>query len=257
MRRLLGIFLLITMLVPLASAQEEPIPPRRTTAPKVGLFAGYTPGLLFVNVTPVNEFLLGTGAAPLSDDGMFMQGGAGALYILVVPNVRVGFMAMGGGRTSTTVNVGTGIRQDVNINVSFGGFTFDYVWTVVPKLDVAVGTMIGWGGMDLTLRKQLPGEGQTWDREKDLFANWPGSPGVPVTGNVLTRNLSGSFFTLIPALNVEYAISGWIGVRLGASYVAMLAPSWTLDGEYDLAGVPSSVKGNGFMLNAGIFVGTF
>ena len=252
MRRLLGIFLLITMLVPLASAQEEPIPPRRTKAPKVGLFAGYTPGLLFVNVTPVNEFLAGTGAAPFEDQGMFMQGGAGALYILVIPNVRVGFMAMGGGRTSTTVDIGTGNRQDVSLNVSFGGFTFDYVWTIVPKLDVAVGTMIGWGGMDLTLRKQLPGEGQTWDREKDLFTNWNAT-----TGNVLTRGLSGSFFTLIPALNVEYAISGWIGVRLGASYVAMIAPSWTLDGEYDLAGVPSSVKGNGFMLNAGIFVGTF
>jgi len=257
MKRLLGFLLIITLLVPLASAQEEPIPPRRTKAPKVGLFAGYTPGLLFVNVAPVNDFLAGTGAAPLSDDATFVQGGAGALYILVIPDVRVGFMAMGGGRTSSTVNVDTKIRQDVTSNVSFGGFTFDYVWTILPKLDVSVGTMIGWGGMDLTLRKQLPGEGQTWDREKDLFGKWPGTPGPPVTGNVLTRELSGSFFTLIPAVNVEYAISGWVGVRLGASYVVMMAPSWTLDGEYDLAGVPSSVKGNGFMINAGIFVGTF
>lgn len=252
MRRLLGLFLIITMLVPLASAQEEPIPPRRTKAPKVGLFAGYTPGMLFVNVNPVNDFLLGTGAAPLSDDAMFMQGGAGALYILVIPNVRVGFTAMGGGRTGTTVNSDTRVRQDVDINVSFGGFTFDYVWTVVPKLDVALGTMIGWGGMELTLRKQLPGESQTWEREKDLYTNWN-----TTTGNVLTRDMSGSFFTLVPALNIEYAISGWVGVRLGASYVLMMAPSWTLDGEYDLAGVPSSVKGNGFMINAGIFVGTF
>ena len=46
-------------------------------------------------------------------------------------------------------------------------------------------------------------------------------------------------------------------MRVGASYVAMLAPSWSLDGEYDLAGVPGSVKGNGLMLQAGIFVGTF
>ncbi len=252
MRRLLGIFLIIAMLVPLASAQEEPIPPRRTKAPKVGLFAGYTPGMLFFDVAPINQFLSGTGAAPMNDEAMFMQGGAGALYILVVPNVRVGFMAMGGSRTSTTVNADTKIRQDVDVNISFGGFTFEYVWTIVPKLDVAVGTMIGWGGMGLTLRKQLPGEGQTWDREKDLFTNWNAT-----TGNVLTRSLTGSFFTLIPALNVEYALSGWIGVRLGASYVAMLAPSWSLDGDYDLAGVPGSVKGNGLMLQAGIFVGTF
>ena len=240
------------MLVPVARAQEEPIPPRRTKAPKVGLFAGYTPGLLFFSVSPVNDFLSGTGAAPMNDEAMFMQGGAGALYILVVPNLRVGFMAMGGVRNSTTTNIPTGVRQDIDVNISFGGFTFDYVWTIVPKLDVAVGTMIGWGGMELTLRKQLPGPGQTWEGEKDLFTDWN-----TTTGNVLTRNLAGSFFTLIPALNVEYAISGWVGVRLGASYVLMMAPSWTLDGEYDLAGVPGSVKGNGFMLNAGIFVGTF
>jgi hypothetical protein len=255
MRRFLGLFLIITMLVPLASAQEEPIPPRRTKAPKVGLFAGYTPGMLFFDVAPINEFLSGTGAAPMNDEAMFMQGGAGALYILVVPNVRVGFMAMGGSRTSTTVNADTKIRQDVDVNISFGGFTFEYVWTIVPKLDVAVGTMIGWGGMDLTLRKQLPGEGATWDGEKGVFTDWNNASVNGMT--TLTRDMSGSFFTLIPALNVEYAISGWIGVRLGASYVAMMAPSWSLDGDYDLAGVPSSVKGNGLMLQAGIFVGTF
>ena len=256
MRRLLGIFLIITMLVPLASAQEEPIPPRRTKAPKVGLFAGYTPGMLFFDVAPINAFLSGTGAAPMNDEAMFVQGGAGALYILVVPNVRVGFMAMSGGRTGTTVNAGTKIRQDVDVNVSFGGFTFEYVWTVVPKLDVALGTMIGWGGMGLTLRKQLPGPGATWDSEKGVYTNWPDQTGTDGM-TTLTRDMSGSFFTLIPAVNVEYAISGWIGVRLGASYVAMMAPSWSLDGDYDLAGVPSSVKGNGLMLQAGIFVGTF
>jgi hypothetical protein len=252
MRRLVGFLLLFSILAPLAVAQEEPIPPRRTKAPKVGLFAGYTPGLLFFDVAPINEFLLGTGASPLNDEAMFVQGGAGALYILVIPNVRVGFMAMSGSRTATTANIPTGIRQDVDVSISFGGFTFDYVWTVIPKLDVSAGTMIGWGGMDLTLRKQLPGGSQSWEGEKDLFTNWNSQ-----TGTVLTRNLSGSFFTLVPALSVEYAISGWVGVRVGASYVVMLAPSWQLDGEYDLAGVPSSVKGSGFMLNAGIFVGTF
>jgi hypothetical protein len=252
MRRLLGFVVVLALLVPAAGAQEEPIPPRRTKAPKVGLFAGYTPGLLFFSVSPVNEFLSGTGAEPMNDEAMFMQGGAGALYILVVPNMRVGFMGMGGVRSTTTANMTTSVRQDVDVSISFGGFTFDYVWTVVPKLDVALGTMIGWGGMDLTLRKQLAGSGQTWEGEKDLFTNWNAT-----TGNVLTRNLSGSFFTLVPSVSLEYAISGWIGVRIGASYVAMMAPSWSLDGEHDLVGVPSSVKGDGLMLHAGIFVGTF
>ena len=143
--------------------------------------------MLFFDVAPINEFLLGTGAAPLDDNAMFMQGGAGALYILVVPNVRVGFMAMGGTRTSTTVNADTKIRQDVDVNISFGGFTFEYVWTVVPKLDVAVGTMIGWGGMELTLRKQLPGDGSDVGSREGTVHELERDD-----GNTLTRGLSGA-----------------------------------------------------------------
>jgi hypothetical protein len=61
----------------------------------------------------------------------------------------------------------------------------------------------------------------------------------------------------VPAVNIEYGILGWLGVRLGASYVGMSAPSWTVDDQYDLLGVPSKVSGKGFMVNMGIFIGTF
>jgi len=61
----------------------------------------------------------------------------------------------------------------------------------------------------------------------------------------------------IPSVNLEYAFLGWGAVRAGVSYVGMSFPSWELDGEYDLIGVPEDVNGSGFQVNLGILVGTF
>ena len=73
----------------------------------------------------------------------------------------------------------------------------------------------------------------------------------------MTRILTGSFYIFIPSVAFEYAITGWLAVRVGASYVAMVAPTWKVDANYDLLGVPSNVNGNGFMANLGLLIGTF
>jgi hypothetical protein len=119
----------------------------------------------------------------------------------------------------------------------------------VERLDVAFGTMIGGGGIDLVLRQDLGGI-NTWDSEKQFFQYG----GSPINSK---RTLSGSYFVWVPSVSVEYAILGWVGFRLGASYVGMSSPSWTVDDDHELVGVPSSVSGKGFMINAGLFVGTF
>ena len=231
-------------------AQEPPIPPRRGTAPKVGLFVGFTPSWLKVNVTPVNEFLAGSGAAPLDDQGIFMIGGSGAIYILVIKNFRVGGMGLSGSTSSSVVDA-AGIRREVTLGVGLGGLTFEYVVPIVRRLDFAFGTMIGWGSTTITL-SQYAGGSHTWGSEQTLFGTWPPNSTISTE-----RTLSGSFFALVPSASVEYAVLGWLAFRLGVGYNLMLAPSWTVDGQYDLGGVPSTVKGNGFMVNAGVFVGTF
>ena len=231
-------------------AQEMPIPPRRGAAPKVGLFVGFTPSWLSVDVGPVNEFLTGTGAPLLDNKGIFMLGGGGAIYILVIKNFRVGGMGLSGSTSVSGVDA-TGLRRDVKLGVGLGGITLEYVVPIVHRLDFAFGSMVGWGSTTITLR-QYAGGNHTWTGEQALFGSWPPSSAISTE-----RTLSGSFLALVPSVSVEYAALGWLAFRLGASYNLMLAPSWTVDGEYDLGGVPSSVKGNGFMINAGVFVGTF
>jgi len=250
----LVLILLLGMSVPSVFAQEEPmapIPPKRTHAAKVGAFGGFTPAWLGIDVAPINAFLKPAGGAPLKENGVFLTGGAGAAYIMLVPNVRVGGVGMSGSIRSTALNA-AGVRRDAELHVGFGGVTVEYVLPVVERLDVSVGGMLGWGGIDLTLR-QDNGRAKTWQQEWDAFRadDYGGNPGN------ITRRLSGAYFVYVPTVNVEYAILGWLGARVGGSYVGMTAPSWELDGKHELLGVPADVNGQGFMVSAGLFVGTF
>jgi hypothetical protein len=250
----LVLILLLAFSVPSVFAQEEPmapIPPKRTRAAKVGAFGGFTPAWLGVDVAPINAFLRPAGGAPLKENGVFLTGGAGAAYIMLVPNVRVGGVGMAGSIRSTALNA-AGVRRDAELSVGFGGVTVEYVLPVVERLDVAVGGMLGWGGIDLTLR-QDDGKAKTWQQEWSSFA-------LDDYGNSatnITRRLSGAYFVYIPTVNVEYAILGWLGARVGASYVGMTAPSWELDDRHELLGVPNDVNGQGVMVSAGLFLGTF
>ncbi len=250
MKRLITLVVLMLLVAQFASAQEEPIPPKRSRMAKMGLFGGYTPGWLFVDVKPLNAFLTAGRGAPLKEDGMLMSGGGGAAYIMVIPNVRVGGVGMSGGLKSTSID-GNAIRRDAELSVGLGAVTIEYVVPVVERLDVAFGAMLGWGGLELTLR-QSNGGPNTWVGEQDLFGAWTaGSPGN------MTRTLSGSYFLWAPTLNVEYAFLSWLGARVGVSYVGMSFPSWDVDGKHELLGVPSDITGKGLMIQAGLFVGTF
>jgi len=254
MKNSVAIALLLSMIAATAISQDELIPPKRAKASKVGFFGGVTPGWVFVDVKPVNDYLVAAGGAPLKDDGMFLFGGGGAVYVGVINNFRVGGMGMGGSISSSSVD-SLGVRRDAEFNNGFGGVTFEYVIPLFPRLDIAVGTMLGWGGVDLTIRQDVGGN-LTWDDEWGNFGSGNYSiPGGQI--NNITRTLSGSYFVWIPSVNVEYALLGWCAVRLGASYVGMSAPSWSVDGQYDLTGVPSTVNGKGWMINAAFLVGTF
>jgi hypothetical protein len=250
MKRLIGICIFLSLVVSLGIAQDEVIPPKRSRALKVGLFGGFTPGWLSMDVAPINAFLTAGKGAALKEGGVFLSGGAGAAYIMLLPNVRVGGLGLTGKLKSASIDANN-IRRDTELHVGLGGVTIEYVIPVVERFDIAVGAMLGGGGLDITLR-QSNGGSNTWVGEQDLFGKWiAGSP------SNMTRTLSNMCFIWAPTVNIEYAFLGWMAVRVGASYVGMSFPSWSVDGNYDLLGVPSDVSGKGFMMQGGILIGTF
>lgn len=252
MKKALQFLLLLCVAASTLSAQEEPIPPKRSQMAKVGLFGGFTPGWLNVDVQPFNDFITHAGGAALASGGMFMYGGGGAIYIIVLPNVRLGGVGMSGSLKSTAVDAVSGIRRDAQLDAGFGGLTIEYVVPFTERLDLAMGGMLGWGGVDLTMRA-TNGSANLWNNEYKMF----NSPNLPSPTNNLTRVYSGKFFVVVPSVNLEYSFLGWLGGRIGVSYVGMFFPSWQVDGNYDFLEVPSSVSGKGFMVQAGLFLGTF
>lgn len=251
MKRCAALLLLVLMVSPFLVAQQEeepPIPPKRSKMGKVGAFGGFTPGWLSVDVAPINDFLVAGGGAPLKNNGVLLWGGGGSAYIMLIPNLRVGGVGMSGSISSTSVDA-FGVRRDAQLKVGFGGVTIEYVIPFDERLDIAAGAMLGGGGIDLILRRDVGGI-NLWGAEQQIFEN-----GAPVINSM--RTLSGSYFVWIPSLYIEYSVLGWLGVRAGVSYVGMSAPSWTVDTNYELLGVPDNVSGKGFMVNAGLLVGTF
>src|SRR5713101_1859933 len=81
--------------------EEEPLPPpRHGGAAKIGGAVGFTTGYLLMDLDPLNKVLAASNAAPFDGKGIELYGGQGYGYILVIPNLRVGYMNMGGMRRS-------------------------------------------------------------------------------------------------------------------------------------------------------------
>ncbi|MFI5250996.1 MAG: hypothetical protein ACHQQQ_01075 [Bacteroidota bacterium] len=227
---------------------DEELPPPSHSAAKFGGAIGFAPSFLNMDLNSMNEVLRNANSAELSDGPMFMTGGQVYGYILFVQNLRGGIM-WGSGSKSSLVTA-NGITRDVGLHIGFTGATIEYVIPLHSRLDISIGTMIGVGGMDLTMRRDNNTQTRQWI---DLWNEF----GTKDSASEFTRQLTGTFFMYEPMANVEYAALRWLGLRVGVGYLGMSGNSWKLDDKYDVLNVPTAINGKGFSINAGVFIGTF
>lgn len=229
--------------------ESEALTPPKKTYLRMGGAGGFTSHVLYWKVSDINNSFRGVNVPKIQDKALVLFGGQGYGYIMFLENLRIGGMGAGGGLTRSLVI--QNIRYDLETKVNFGGVTIDYVFPVSERFDIVAGGIVGWGGMNVKLRRDTWGI-KKWD---NLVDSWAAS-GTSLTGD-FSYTLEGSFFIYQPAVNFEYAILRWLGIRLGVSYLTMAAPSWQLDEKFDVVGVPEKLKGNGLMINGGVFLGTF
>jgi hypothetical protein len=229
--------------------EDEPLPPpRKSSASKFGGAIGFTQNILFLNLDPINQVLQANNAAPFNGNALFMTGGQGYGYIMFLPNLRVGGIGASGTRVSKSFLSPTTVRT-VELSAGYGGVTIDYVFPVVPRVDITTGILLGAGGLSLTLTKD-DGKTKLWD---SVLTQYGGAGGV----TEYTAKMSGAFFVYQPSVNVEVAVLRWLGLRVGASYMGLIGNDWKFNDRYDLIGVPDNVNSKGWMINGGIFLGTF
>ncbi|MDI6766365.1 MAG: hypothetical protein QME52_06035 [Bacteroidota bacterium] len=233
--------------------EEDPLPPKRTSQAKIGGAGGFTQNLLFLNLDPINEILRNSNAAPFKKNPIFLLGGQGYGYIMVIPNLRIGGAGAGGSMVSEPLVTKSGniyITREVEFSVGCGGVTIEYAIPIFHRLDISAGILLGGGGLTLKIMRD-EGNPKIWNQIWDDFAD------ISISRNQYIRTLSGSFFVYQPTLNIEYSILRWLGVRFGVSYSGMAMADWKLDDKHKLIDVPANINGSGWMINSGIFLGTF
>jgi len=244
MKKLVITLVFLVLTIPLAQAQEEP-PSKRPL--RIGGAGGYMPMWIMPNLDDVNQRLSLLRLPKFSTGGFYASGGGGYAYIIFIPNVRIG--GYGAGGSIKTDGVIFEKPTKVEYSVSFGGATVEYALPVFDRASVVLGTMLGGGGIELAILQS--------DRASSQWGEVWSRVGLGLPPENYKQKLSTGFFVYNPYIYFEYGITSFFGFRIGAGYIGNTSGDWKVDDNSDLVGVPSGVKLNGLLIQAGIFAGFF
>lgn len=219
---------------------------RRYFDTPMGGGGGYTPGWYIHNLDPVNQKLNLAGMPSFSKSGFYSSGGAGFIYLMFVPNLRVGGMGFGGSSSEKSESVG--IVSQSEFSFAGGGLTIEYTLPFIKQIGVSVGGIIG--GASQSIKIYRNSKDFNWD---NIWGS--GSPYPLING--FSRTIDNNYWILSPTLNIDIPFYRFFIFRIGGGYNFSLGNNWTADNDVDLKGVPSDLNGDGFFIQTGIFAGFF
>lgn len=212
---------------------------------KFGFGGGFNAVWLLPNLDDLNKMLPNTGVGNFSNSGFMAYGGSGYVYLMFIDNLRVGGIGLSG----STVRTGfkDGFNKEIEYSIGLGGVTIEYTLPFVNGIGVSVGGIVGVGSS--TINYYQNNSNFNWD---DLWKDI--SDPTRKTQNI-SRKMTNTFFTIAPTLNVDIPISRFASVRVGGGYIMSFGENWKGDNDITLNGVPSSLKGNTFFIQTGLFIG--
>lgn len=242
MKKYIILFLLILSTLGLAQNAEDV-----RLAKRFGAAGGFTPMWIMPKLDVLNESVQDFGLDKLSTSGFFGTGGAGFAYIMFIENLRVGGMGFGGS-TSESSSIGN-VNKEVKYSIGIGGFTAEYTLPFIKKIAVSPGIVIGGGSIEIDAYRNSGNFewGEIWTELNN----------EEETVDDISREMSNSFFTLTPTLNIDIPITRFIAFRIGGGYIFTLGDSWEIENGRDLMNVPSEISGNTFYIQTGLFFGFF
>ncbi len=215
--------------------------------PYFAIGGGYTGTFIFTNFTELNKKLLEP-TFNFSQDALtapiFLSGVQGFTAIGIIPNVRLGFLGMGGSKTVEKKDSLINLNKHVEYSMSFQGVSIDYGIILMKSLALIPGITFGWGTRTIEVY-QAPSE-ISWDKF-NAIAN---------LNNFLNR-AEGNFYFLQPNINFEYALTPFFMIRANAGYALSFGGEWKFNRTANLTGVPKKIDANGFTVQLGLFLGLF
>jgi hypothetical protein len=225
--------------------------------PYVGFGAGFTPTFIFMDLTELNSLAVRFSVDELS--GPLSAFGANIIFTPVfIPNVRVGFLALGGyHRSSRPISIeGEVYQRTLRFGIRFqGGLQAEYAIPIVRRFAVFPSLGLGWGSYSLEM-SQAHRDGEDFRDVSDprRFGRDPISVLQNLNRQVRLINFHGFIY---PAVHLEYAFTGTIMLRASAGYhLGVLDDNWVDEGDTEYTNV-GSINANGVALQAGVFLGLF
>ncbi len=217
---------------------------------------GYVGGWIVPKLDGVNAQLKGFGVPDMPASGFYTSGGAGFIYLGIVPNLRIGGIGFGGSRSSSiskTIN-GPGPvplyvkeSREAVLSLSGGGLTVEYTLPYVKNIGISVGALLGRGSLNIQLYKNLGNYDWQYFWLEARSAN----------SSTFSSTLKNSYWIFTPTLNFDIPTYRLIDFRIGLGYQLTFGSKWTYDNNKDILNAPSDISGNCFYIQAGVFVGLF
>lgn len=219
---------------------------------RFGAAGGVSPSYVFPNLDALNSQINTLGIPELSN-GMFLFGGGGYAYIMIIDNVRIGGIGLSGTQSTNGKINYTGFGStngEINYNYSFGGLTIEYTLPFVKNVALSVGGIIGGGSQSIEIyENRIP---YTWATAwpLDVTSSMMSNPGI-------STDIKNSFFTFTPTLNLDVPINRFIALRIGTGYVMNFSSDWKINNDQNIVGVPKDLSSNNFFIQTGIYFGFF
>ncbi|MFA7228535.1 MAG: hypothetical protein WC061_05820, partial [Melioribacteraceae bacterium] len=214
---------------------------------RFGAAGGFTPAMVFPNLDPLNAQIKNMGLEPFSGSGMMLYGGSGYAYIMLVDNLRIGGMGIGG--TKSVDGIVGGFNREIKFNYGFAGVTVEYTLPFVKNIAVSVGAILGAGSSSIEIY-QNQGSYSWTDTWKKVGSGAAAS-------NQVGDKISNSFYTISPTLNIDIPLDRFVAVRVGVGYAATIGDDWKLNNEQGYRGVPLDLNSNSFFIQTGLYFGLF
>lgn len=223
---------------------------------RFGAAGGVSPSYVFPNLDALNVKIKSIGLPELSN-GMFLFGGGGYAYIMIIDNLRIGGIGLSGSQTkSDRVNVWlkTFVDREVRYNFGFGGLTVEYTLPFVKNIALSVGAIIGGGSQSIEIHhNSSPYSWEAaWPKPVDPISSYSPeyNPGV-------STQIKNSFYTISPTINLDVPINRFIALRVGTGYVMNFSSDWKINNDQNIVGVPKDLSSNNFFIQTGIYFGFF
>lgn len=257
MKRTLAIFFLLAISLTPMMAQDdrldelgfEEAPLKDEPIPYFAVGVGPILNVAFPNIDDVNARAVELGLDEMSTP-MLQWGVEIFSAIGVIPNVRAGFSWVNGEvKTNKSMTVdGQSVDRAMNYDMSLATIYADYAIVPTKGLAILPGLGFGWGTQTITTYQGVA------DRDWTDYAD---STNINTSPDAFSELENGVLY-LVPRVNLEYAVTPFIGVRAQAAYTWQFsAGSWNGNRTSTVSGVPDGINVSAFSAQVGVFVGLF